>query len=255
MDYLKNINPHIRDKFLTFNEEQHIYTINGDSNYISVTTWVHNHFEKFDADEIINKMMNSKYWYKNKYYGKTINEIKQLWENNRINAAELGTKLHYDIEAYYNNYPQDNYSIEYKYFINFDENHNHLKPYRTEWMIYDEELKIAGSIDMVFINDDNSLMIYDWKRSKNIIKTKPFLTFSNNEVISHIPDTNFWHYSIQLNTYKAIIEKNYNKIINKMVLVCLHPDNNDYIIYNVPNLQDEILSLFNIRRNQLNQLK
>lgn len=255
MDYLKNINPHIRDKFLTFNEEQHIYTINGDSNYISVTTWVHNHFEKFDADEIINKMMNSKYWYKNKYYGKTINEIKQLWENNRINAAELGTKLHYDIEAYYNNYPQDNYSIEYKYFINFNENQNHLKPYRTEWMIYDEELKIAGSIDMVFINDDNSLMIYDWKRSKNIIKTKPFLTFSNNEVISHIPDTNFWHYSIQLNTYKAIIEKNYNKIINKMVLVCLHPDNNDYIIYNVPNLQDEILSLFNIRRNQLNQLK
>lgn len=255
MDYLKNINPHIRDKCLTFNEELHIYTINGDSNYISVTTWVHNHFEKFDADEIINKMMNSKYWYKNKYYGKTINEIKQLWENNRINAAELGTKLHYDIEAYYNNYPQDNYSIEYKYFINFNENHNHLKPYRTEWMIYDEELKIAGSIDMVFINDDNSLMIYDWKRSKNIIKTKPFLTFSNNEVISHIPDTNFWHYSIQLNTYKAIIEKNYNKIINKMVLVCLHPDNNDYIIYNVPNLQDEILSLFNIRRNQLNQLK
>ena len=255
MDYLKNINPHIRDKFLTFNEEQHIYTINGDSNYISVTTWVHNHFEKFDADEIINKMMNSKYWYKNKYYGKTINEIKQLWENNRINAAELGTKLHYDIEAYYNNYPQDNYSIEYKYFINFNENNNHLKPYRTEWMIYDEELKIAGSIDMVFINDDNSLMIYDWKRSKNIIKTKSFLTFSNNEVISHIPDTNFWHYSIQLNTYKAIIEKNYNKIINKMVLVCLHPDNNDYIIYNVPNLQDEILSLFNIRRNQLNQLK
>jgi hypothetical protein len=32
--------------------------------------------------------------------------------------------------------------------------------------------------------------------------------------ISHIPDTNFWHYSIQLNTYKLIIERKYGyKII------------------------------------------
>jgi len=255
MDYLKNINSHIRDKCLSFNEQKHIYTINGDSNYISVTTLVNDNFEKFDADDIINKMMNSKYWYKNKYYGKKIDEIKLLWENNRILSAELGTKLHFDIEAYYNNSPQDNNSIEYTYFMNFVENNINLKPYRTEWMIYDEKLKIAGSIDIVFMNKDNSLMIYDWKRSKNIIKTKSFLKYSNNETISHIPDTNFWHYSIQLNVYKAIIEKKYNKIVSKMVLVCLHPSNKNYIIYNVPNLQNEIHSLFNIRMNLLNTLK
>ena len=35
---------------------------------------------------------------------------------------------------------------------NFTTN-SHLKPYRTEWMIYDKELKLAGSIDMIFINE------------------------------------------------------------------------------------------------------
>ena len=70
----------------------------------------------------------------------------------------------------------------------------------------------------------------------------------NNPIISHLPDTNFWHYALQLNIYKYILEKNYNKHIGKMVLVCLHPNNlnNSYQLFEVPNLQNEICSLFNI---------
>ena len=30
-----------------------------------------------------------------------------------------------------------------------------------------------------------------------------------NQCINHLPDTNFWHYSLQLNTYKAILEDKY----------------------------------------------
>jgi hypothetical protein len=36
---------------------------------------------------------------------------------------------------------------------------SHLKPYRTEWTIYDEELKIAGSIDMVYEKPNGTLAI------------------------------------------------------------------------------------------------
>ena len=55
-------NTHARDKDISFDEVPHIYTILGDSNYTSVTTWVHTHFKKFDADKIIGKMMKSKKW-------------------------------------------------------------------------------------------------------------------------------------------------------------------------------------------------
>ena len=45
-----------------------------------------------------------------------------------------------------------------------------MTPYRTEWMIWDKDHKLAGSIDMIFENEDGTLSIYDWKRSKEIKK-------------------------------------------------------------------------------------
>lgn len=244
-------NSHERDSHIIFDEEPHIYTIDGDSNYTSVTTLCHSQFNKFDADLIINKMMNSRYWYKTKYYGKTVEEIKNEWEINRNNAAMMGTKMHNDIECYYNNIQYQNNSVEFQYFLNFVNDHPKLKPFRTEWMIWDKELKLAGSIDMVYMNDDNTFSIYDWKRCKKIIRNKYLEDYSNTECLSHIPNTNFWHYSLQLNIYKYIIEKNYGLKIKELCLICLHPDNNNknYIKINVPNLETEINDLMNYRIN------
>ena len=92
-------------------------------------------------------------------------------------------------------------------------------------MVWHDELRFAGSIDMVYENPDGTLSIYDWKRSKEIKKTDPWVKFSHTECIDHLPDTNFWHYSLQLNTYKAILEAKYNKKVTDLYLVCLHPNN------------------------------
>lgn len=253
MDYLQKKNSHTRDKELNFEEEEHKYTVKGDSDYMSVTTWNHSHFKHFDADAIIDKMMKSPKWKQNKYYGLTSEQIKKLWEDNRESAACAGTKMHYDIECYYNNVDVQNDSIEYNYFINFKNDNSQLVPYRTEWMIWDEELKFAGSIDMIFENEDGTLSIYDWKRSKEISKYSKYNEFSHTECISHLPDTNYWHYSLQLNTYKALLEKNYGKKIKEMALVCLHPNNknNNYQVIKVPDLQNEIYELFELRKKQL----
>ena len=47
-------------------------------------------------------MMASKKWPQSKYFGKTKNEIKAMWNKNRDEAADAGTKMHYDIECFYN---------------------------------------------------------------------------------------------------------------------------------------------------------
>ena len=171
---------------------------------------------------------------------------------NRVAAAEAGTKMHYDIECYYNNLPVSNDSVEYSQFIKYQEEHaKGFIPYRTEWTVWDRELKLAGSIDMVYELPDGTLMIYDWKRSKGIIRNKRFETYSTTECIKHLPDTNFWHYSLQLNTYKAIIEKNYGKKVSKMCLVCLYPTQRTYKLYEVLPLDEEIEELFKLRKSQL----
>jgi hypothetical protein len=132
------------------------------------------------------------------------------------------------------------------HFGAFVNDHPHLKPYRTEWMIFDEDVRLAGSIDFVAENPDSSLTIYDWKRCKEIKKNNGFGVFARTECISHFPDTNYWHYALQLNTYKAILERKYEKKVKQMFLVGLHPDLPKYQVYTVPTLK-EMTELFALR--------
>ena len=60
---------------------------------------------------------------------------------------------------------------------------------------------------MIFENPDGSLQIYDWKRCKEIKKVNSFNKYSTNEIISHLPDTNYWHYSLHEYNYKGAIIK------------------------------------------------
>jgi hypothetical protein len=222
---LKQLNTHARDINITFEEEGHKYTINGETNYTSVTTWLKKFFYPFNDELIITNMMKSPKWPDSKYFGMTKDEIKKQWRDNGNEAAKLGTAMHKMFEDHYNGLYVDgsNTGVEYEYFTNFINDHPTLKPFRSEWTVYDEDLRLSGSIDMLFINEDGTLSIYDWKRCKSMDKTVSFNKYAKPP-IRHIPDTNFWHYSIQLNAYKMIIERKYGYKIKDMFLVCIHPE-------------------------------
>jgi len=252
--YLAKKNSHPRDSDISLDEATHTYTINGESGrHMSVTRWIHGLFPAFDADAIIDKMMSSGKWAKSKYFGMTKEEIKDLWNKNGREASAAGTKLHEDIEYFWNNEPRDNDSIEYGYFQKFVEQYEHLQPWRTEMMVYHDEWGFAGSIDMIFENPDGSLDIYDWKRSKAIRKDNRF-ECATEECISHLPNSNFWHYALQLNTYKAILEDKYSKQVRGLYLVCLHPNNfnKSFLRFKVPHLAMEMNDLLALRTQKLN---
>lgn len=275
---LKNRNHHERDDFIEFFEEGHKYVIKCDvkSKYTSVTTWNHSHFPHFDSDKIIENMMNGKNWKEgHKYWGLTAQEIKKMWDENKNSVSGAGTDMHFDIECFMNNknlppdythrelyeyyisntdtLVHDFKPLEWKYFINFVKETPHLKPYRTEWTIFHEDLKLAGSIDMVYENEDGTLSIYDWKRAKNITTVNHFNKFAINPIICHMPDSNFWHYSLQLNTYKAILEGKYNKKIRDLYLVRLHPDAEEktYELISLPDLSLDVSKLFEERNSTI----
>ena len=248
--YLASKNEHPRDKQVKFEEIGHKYTVDGDDSFMSVTTWNHSHFEEFNANAAINCMKKGRKWNNShEMFGKTNDEIKQIWKNNGTESSKAGTKMHFDIECFYNNIKPKNESIEFKYFLNFNKKIKNMEAYRTEMIVWDKNLKLCGSIDMIYEHDDGRISIYDWKRCKKI-KTEGFRgKTSKTEAISHLPDSNFWHYSLQLNTYKYLIEKNYNKVVKGMYLICLHPnnENNNYLKYKVPILKEEMKSLMNLR--------
>lgn len=267
---LKDKNPHERDNNIIFISSTHRYLINNTEGYTSVTTWVHSNFEPFNSDEVIDKMMNGSNWSKSKYFGKTKDEITQEWSNNGKESSSLGVDLHFYIELfmnqetkkdkpthrdllehYYKNSSEifEPFSIpneaEWTYFLAFVTNNPDLVPYRSEWMVYHENIKICGTIDMVYENEDGSLTIYDWKRCKSINKFS-YGKNSINPKMSNIPDCNYYHYLLQLNLYKFILETKYNKTVKACYLVKLHPNNRSktYEMLSLPKLGLNLNNLF-----------
>ena len=143
--------------------------------------------------------------------------------------------------------------LEYMQFIEFLENHK-FKPFRTEWAIYDDELKIAGTIDMIHKRGD-VFDIYDWKRSHRIVDFwgKPIAVNNYGEKglgeLNQIEDTPYWHYCIQQNLYRYILERNYDIIIEKMYLVVFCDDTNEYRKLEVPRMDEVIISIVKSCKN------
>jgi ATP-dependent exoDNAse (exonuclease V) beta subunit len=250
---LQRERPHERDRRLVFDEAPHVYYLDGTPVKTSVTTFIHSMFPHFNANKIA--PFSHKKHFNNpdsEYYQLSVEEIKDLWENNRDTAATAGTKMHKSIELFYNEEPITTEmleSTEFQYFTNFNNDFKHLKPYRTEWEVFDEDHCLAGSIDMIYENPDGTLVIYDWKRSKEIKTENKYE--KGYAPLDHLPNCNFWHYSLQLNTYKRILETNYGKTIVGLFLVILHPNNMNYIRLEVPDMQDTVQFLFDHRLKNL----
>ncbi|CAE8584402.1 unnamed protein product [Polarella glacialis] len=152
---LKNMHLHIRDNALTFEPVAHKYFINGVPTIGSVTGLLHDFVNEFNADTAIQMMRRSRNWPRAEYLQDglpmTDEQIKSKWEHNRVDAANQGT-------------------------------------YMTEWMIYGEDLNLAGSIDFVATRSDGALVLFDWKRTKEL-HTKYSNRFqSMTGPLSHLAD-------------------------------------------------------------------
>lgn len=252
--YLAELNSHPRDENIQFDEGPHIYTVNGEQDYTSVTTFIHGLFSRFDSEKIVEgilkkpDMNNPDY----EYYGMTKQQILDSWETNRVLSSNAGTQTHYNIECFYNNMEIVDDSVEFEYFKRFVNDYPQYKAFRTEWCVYYEEVKLSGSIDMVFQNTETGeYFICDWKRSKEIKMRSYYGQYAIVECISHIHDSNFWHYSIQLNIYRKILQDKYNMKISGLFLVVLHPNNTTYEMFKVNMMDNTIDKLWNYRKQTL----
>lgn len=253
-------NAHIRDTRIGFEEATHAYTVDGvREGWVSCTTFIGQFYEHFNADKVIMKMMCSSNWTSSKYYGKTADEIKKMWSDSGEDASASGTRMHLDIEHYNNAEPvgnlegdayEANPGPEWDYFMEYERKwrlKRGFEPYRTEWLVFKEDIQLAGSIDMVYKKPDGTFAIYDWKRAKEIKTENKFQ--SMHSPINHLPDTNYWHYSLQLNIYRRILEELYGIHVSELALVILHPNNPSFKVMLLNRMDDEVTAMFETRRS------
>lgn len=245
------------DAKLVFEPLEHIYRF-GNKLLTPVSNVVSMFFQEFDSIGLSAQ----------KSGGIIREQIKliETWESKGAMAREVGTQLHLAIENYFQRKPMpDSYRFKYSgryinidqnisikneiaYFKNFLADRPSLKPFRTEWRICDMRYGIAGSIDFICRNG-NQFDIYDWKRSKKSSPDEKIYRYGRNG-LSSVPDISYWHYALQQNLYRYIVENNYGLKINKMHIVVLYPDFSNYKIYEIPRMDKEINVILNFLKNQ-----
>ncbi len=233
-------NPHPRDAHVTFEEDTHTYFVRGVAVSQSVTGLLHVVEEDFDVVTVSERVAAARV--PNPRYctmapdGTVVRmsaeAIRASWQD----TNRLGTDLHGKIERYLNgmdvDVPDDDVnSVPFQQFKAWlvDVQGQGYVPYRTEWVIYDDEADLAGSIDCVFRHDaTDTYMVIDWKRCLTY-KSSGFDSAYNDRAckppLQHVLSTKLNKWRLQVNVYREILERYYGVTITKMAMVVLHPEN------------------------------
>ena len=163
-----------QDQYIDFEPERHIYTYKGENRLLPVSSLIAYFFEAFDAQAAAQRQYER--------YHIPIEETLKKWERIGKMAREVGTFVHEQTECYFRDGTfatacpftfEDKTEMisvekERQHFLRFVSDYA-IQPYRQEWPVYDTDLNIAGTIDMVCKEADGEFTIYDWKRSSKVV--------------------------------------------------------------------------------------
>ena len=250
MQAFKDAGQYEQDAHIDFEPEEHIYIRDGRERLLPVSTLIAYFFEAFDALTAAERSASRNQT--------SVEETLDKWDKIGKMASEVGTFVHAQTENYFQH---GHFETDYPFTFNGDTEHisvarekqqfmdfirdYHIEPYRQEWPVYDEELNIAGTIDLICKEADATFTIYDWKRSGKVVNAQgqPIVEAFGYKMSFNgirLPDTAFYHYCIQQNLYRYMLESHYGIKIKAMNLVVLCPEYPTYFVAEVPKM-DEVI--------------
>jgi hypothetical protein len=179
---------------MTFEEIEHRYEKNG-IEYTSVGNFLDKFRPPFEK-ELIAGMVAKK-------TGKEPNEVISMWDLNSQISTNYGTSLHKGIEYWIkfgeiSKLPHIKETTE-KFAEKFKD-----KKLKSEIVAFDDEHRIAGTIDVLEMLGNKKVNIIDIKTNYEINKKKQGYFLSP---IADIPNTKVNGYRLQLSLYKYLVEK------------------------------------------------
>jgi ATP-dependent exoDNAse (exonuclease V) beta subunit len=227
-----------------FNEELHKYRTDTIDDFTSVTTLIEEYFEPFDNENIANRYAIK--------HNRTKSDVIAEWDAIRDEAAERGSLIHLYCENKFLNLPPPDIINEKdkNIVMGADEIISNLQSsfefVEAEKIIFSERYKLAGMIDLIMKKDDTILLL-DWKTTyKKIEINNKWHKYGLNHC-KLVPDTNFGHYSLQLNMYKwLLLNEGYYDCDISMAII--HLVENDYKVYNIPDMQSIVKEMIDERK-------
>ena len=201
------------DTNISLDEKNHIYSLQGsDIQFMSVTTYIGEFFDKFDQQKVAEKLVRTNL----RYAHFTVESLMSEWDK----ARDYGTLVHKQIEEHVNGLVQasdmkaKNAVLWLNDFVE-DKNCDLL----VEKIIFAKELCLAGTMDvLVKLKDSNEYIIIDWKTNKKI-DTKSYRNKKGTHPLtSNIDDCKYNIYAFQLSLYRYILEEYYGLTIKQQII-------------------------------------
>tara|TARA_B100000427_G_scaffold226150_1_gene189700 strand:- start:99 stop:824 length:726 start_codon:yes stop_codon:yes gene_type:complete len=218
-----------RQNLISLDEVSHTYTLkNSEIKFNSVTEFIGGFFQPFDEQEVAKKLTQL-----NKYKGQSINDILNEWEQRR----NRGTIVHREIEDFiiernangkrdslYNLDLKTQQAIKFLNKCNIYKN-NLIFP---EVRVFSEELRLAGTIDLIIYNKPkNEISIIDWKTNVEI-KKRGYRN-GTKSATKNIEDCSFNKYELQLSMYRYILENFYKARVAGTYILHLKDEGFQYL--------------------------
>jgi len=229
---------------ILFKDSEHSYYIE-DKKAVSCTQFVSMFKKPFETDIIAERYAQK--------HGLYTWEVVAEWEDIKNKAATLGTHFHKYAELRYasKEYEISEEELPSWYKLAFEEFYrdtkSYLIPIKSEWIVGDEELLICGTLDQLFYNLlDKEFQIWDYKTSKEIARYSKYKNKMING-LSHLDECEYNTYSIQLQVYKKIIERNTGIKIGDCYICWVNPKNERIVNIKTRNMSEEVDRMFSIR--------
>lgn len=232
---------------ISFNDDTHTYRKNN-LDYISVTSLLHEYSQPFDSDIIATKTAKSR--------GVSKESLLKEWKEKGDTSARKGKHVHKVIENYLSNKEEINtnlYSVEINQFLNFYNDFlQNKKIIYLEKILYDENYKIAGTIDcLVYDNKEDMLYYIDWKTNEKFTMSNKYQKLK--KPLNKYEQSNKEIYGLQLSFYRYIIEQNvlenelFNDLKNKSInmVVQFSETNDNYKTYNLSYYKYSVIQTLN----------
>ena len=247
----------LKDSFKDFKfyEDGHYYECKGKRVGISVTTFIHEYCNEFDAEGMAEKVANRD--------GKTVQQVLDEWDYKRDFACSKGTTCHEYVQSLWSGEKwkfkdfdgSKNYEIAVDLIQNQANNfkndyQEHLEHLIDELPIGSEEYDIASCVDHLFYNKlTGGLVLVDYKTNSLMEGyNKKAYKKAMKVPLSHINDDALHHYHIQLSIYKFLIEKYTGLKVDEMFIVYMSENIENYEIIPIPYLYEEVRKILELRR-------
>jgi hypothetical protein len=208
---------------LVFEEDKHVYTMNGKKDYPSVSKVLKSFYREFPLEEVALKKAGGN--------PEEAERLKEEWAAAGTYSTNLGSRVHYILEKTliennggYKEVRQpifdcditqlmksDNMIFAGKRYLELMESRN-VELLDTEMVLGDPELGYVGQPDKVWLTmnksgDEFGLLITDWKTNKKKNFQETSYTDRMYEPFEKYPNTALGHYYLQLPLYGKLLLK------------------------------------------------